>query len=87
MIRDDHMVVVFEHLRNFGVMVAQIPGRASSLQLTESTYKATPERKDFPRPGEVSPQVTKGEIWTQSGLRGFLYLQTRIFKLVFANNL
>ena len=29
MIRDNHMVVVFEHFRNFGVMVAQIPGRAN----------------------------------------------------------
>ena len=29
MIRDNHMVMVFEHLRNFGVMVAQIPGRAN----------------------------------------------------------
>ena len=29
MVRDDHMVMVFEHLRNFGVMVAQVPGRAN----------------------------------------------------------
>ena len=29
MIRDDYMVMVFEHLRNFGVVVAQIAGRAN----------------------------------------------------------
>ena len=28
----------------------------------------------------MSPQVTKGGIWTRSGLRGFLYLQTRILQ-------